>query len=748
MRKTIRSKAISGITAAVMLLTCAMPVAVNAVESPTKENAVKTLETGITIPADKISTENYKDTRFNNPISPDFFCADPTAVEYNGRLYVYGTNDHQQFEIAGPDKDNTYEKIKSLLVFSTDDMVNWTYHGEINVGEIAPWITASWAPSIVSRVESDGKTHFYLYFSNSGIGTGVITSTDPVTGWTDPLGHCFVTSQSPGIDGSDTPFDPGVVIDDNGVGWLAVGGGDQTAAMPDGARIVQLGDDMISFASDFKRIYAPYHFEANELNYINGTYVYTYCSNWADRSNIQWDYDCDAPGGCGMVYMTTKTPLDPDSWQVKGECFKQPGECGFDYSNNHTHMHKFKGKWYMFYHTLTLKHGMGITGAYRSMGVDEVNVDEENVTIEDAGGTKKGVKANGTFDPYKAHSAAELVATAQVDYDVTDPYSPIVIAKQTGSWTAVRGAQFTESEQTDPITEELEQMNIGSIQYNLTVTSVDAPTTITMHPSTLSGVNCDGTVDVTGKGKYTITCDMGGAKGFQNLGYFEASDKTPITFEVDSITLNGKYNIAVAAELTNTREWADGLRNVWNGFSDGDDVYANDSAALRYVKSDDAIELFAVKSAGNVGTDDKLVEKPLAFLANVKGTGSIEVHVDEPTGRLLTSIEFDSPNEFRTVYSEGITEIGGTHDLYFVYSDKDVAMQSWCFMEADEVTETLEGDVNADGKFNIADVVLLQKWLLNVPNTQLANWRAADLCKNSKLNTLDLCLMKHKLING
>ena len=121
----------------------------------------------------------------------------------------------------------------------------------------------------------------------------------------------------------------------------------------------------------------------------------------------------------------------------------------------------------MFYHTLTLKHGMGITGAYRSMGVDEVNVDEENVTIEDAGGTKKGVKANGTFDPYKAHSAAELVATAQVDYDVTDPYSPIVIAKQTGSWTAVRGAQFTESEQTEPITEELEQIKHDSIPVTI-----------------------------------------------------------------------------------------------------------------------------------------------------------------------------------------------------------------------------------------------------------------------------------------
>ena len=33
----------------------------------------------------------------NNPISANVFCADPTALEYNGRLYVYGTNDHQEF---------------------------------------------------------------------------------------------------------------------------------------------------------------------------------------------------------------------------------------------------------------------------------------------------------------------------------------------------------------------------------------------------------------------------------------------------------------------------------------------------------------------------------------------------------------------------------------------------------------------------------------------------------------------------
>ena len=40
---------------------------------------------------------NFKPTGQANPISGCVFCADPTALEYNGRLYVYGSNDHQQF---------------------------------------------------------------------------------------------------------------------------------------------------------------------------------------------------------------------------------------------------------------------------------------------------------------------------------------------------------------------------------------------------------------------------------------------------------------------------------------------------------------------------------------------------------------------------------------------------------------------------------------------------------------------------
>ena len=60
--------------------------------------------------------------------------------------------------------------------------------------------------------------------------------------------------------------------------------------------------------------------------------------------------------------------------------------------------------------------------------------------------------------------------------------------------------------------------------------------------------------------------------------------------------------------------------------------------------------------------------------------------------------------------------------------------------------ETQLGDVNNDGSVTISDAVLLQKWLLSVPNTTLPNWKAADLCKDERLNVFDLCLLKQMLI--
>lgn len=55
-------------------------------------------------------------------------------------------------------------------------------------------------------------------------------------------------------------------------------------------------------------------------------------------------------------------------------------------------------------------------------------------------------------------------------------------------------------------------------------------------------------------------------------------------------------------------------------------------------------------------------------------------------------------------------------------------------------------DVNSDDRFDITDVVTLQKWLLGKPDIVLMNWEAADLCMDGKLDVFDLCLMKQRLV--
>ena len=75
-----------------------------------------------------------------------------------------------------------------------------------------------------------------------------------------------------------------------------------------------------------------------------------------------------------------------------------------------------------------------------------------------------------------------------------------------------------------------------------------------------------------------------------------------------------------------------------------------------------------------------------------------------------------------------------------------VAVKPYGEAPHDPTPDYVSGDVNADGNFDVADVVLLQKWLLAVPDTSLANWKAADLCEDDKLDVFDLCLMRRELL--
>lgn len=379
---------------------------------------------------------------YNNPISTNIFCADPTSIECDGRLYVYGTNDSQQYELKP--QENTYEKIQSLVIFSTDDMVNWRYEGLIDTKSIAPWITASWAPSIVARQEDDGLTHYYLYFSNSGGGVGVITATSPTGPWNDPLGKPLIRNGMPGLTDCPQPFDPGVCIDDDGVGWLAFGGGvakNGTDQFPGTSRIVKLGADMISLDSEIKEIKAPYFFEASELNFINGTYVYTYNTSWEKRT--EWDLEnAEKPNQCSMCYMTSKTPLDTDSWEYHGTYLKNPGDLKMEYGNNHTHLHKYNDQWYILFHSQSLQKRLSINGGFRSLCAYPAEVDESTPAYKNIEASVDGCEQLKPFDPYKRVEAEECFLT---DCTYTEEAELTAMHCDGQAIFAVKGVDFGEA---------------------------------------------------------------------------------------------------------------------------------------------------------------------------------------------------------------------------------------------------------------------------------------------------------------
>ena len=399
---------------------------------------VALVATSIQMNAQEMATD-YKGSTNANPISANVFCADPTALEYNGRLYVYGTNDHQEFIANGKKGDNSYTNIKSIVVFSTDDMVNWTFHGTIDTKKLcsswvsSPWYKSygvSWAPSVTWRHnESNGNDEFFLYFCNSSHGVGVLSAESPIGPWKSPNKQLMIHYDTPGAFpmGSSANFDPGVVVDDNGVGWISFGGlNDNGALLPDNARIVKLKPSMTEVDGSAVRIPAPYHFEANELNVIGGKYVYTYCSHWG-RNQSEWNtyknehnINVNMPGGGTMCYMVSDTPLNSNSWVFKG--YYGPGVAG----NNHSHLQKFQGNYYHIYHDhgsilLDVMKNAGAVdasaGDYRSICVNQATVDEGTATVNPVTLSHSGVKQIKHVNPYEWQEAETMASCGGVEYE-------------------------------------------------------------------------------------------------------------------------------------------------------------------------------------------------------------------------------------------------------------------------------------------------------------------------------------------
>ena len=467
---------------------------------------ITVLTTGLTANAQTLATD-YKGTSNVNPISSCVFCADPTAIDYKGRLYVYGTNDHQQFIKNGKKGSNGYGNIKSLVVFSTDDMVNWTFHGTIDVGKVCGgWCGQSWAPSAVWRTTDKGVDEFFIYFANGGGSVGVIKSTtSPVGPFKSPNSQAMIRHGMAGVDPCNWVFDPGAVIDENGVGWIAFGGGDPQSSgsklWPGNSRIAKLKSSMTAVDGKAVNMPAPYLFEASELNIMDGKFVYTYNTSWSDRndwSKFTKRNGQPAPSTCSMCYMVSDNPLDPESWEYRGEYVANPGSFGFGSGNNHTHLQKFEGNYYLFYHSSMLEQSMK-TGAsgFRSIGVNKATVNESTQKIGKVTMSKTGISAIKKLNPYELQQAETMSTSGGISYEdftnitkVTsintlgnDASKNLQVKMAAGAWTFLRGVDFGE---TGASKFTLNAKGTGTLEIRLASKTAKAAATVDFSSTTIS----------------------------------------------------------------------------------------------------------------------------------------------------------------------------------------------------------------------------------------------------------------------
>ena len=378
---------------------------------------------------------SHKKAGENNPLYTQRFGADPGVMEYGGRLYVYLTGDVIERDSAGNIKENSYSQIRTLYCFSSDDLVNWTDHGRIRVagaGGAAKWASNSWAPCAAHKTV-DGKEKFFLYFCHGGNGIGVLTADSPTGPWRDERGSLLITRSVKNCSDVVWLFDPAVMVDEDGTGYLAFGGGVPAGmdSAPGTARIVRLGADMISLDGDPVRLDVPYMFEDSGINRIGDKYIYSYCSNWQTAGN-----KLGITSGA-IEYMTADDPLGP--YTYAGELFPNQGRFFGLYGNNHHSIACLDGEWYLFYHSRPLEQSLGITGNYRSPQADRISLNADGLPKQ-VRGTMKGLEQLKPFDPYREVPAATM--SRQGGISVPGENGDTWVHGEAGCWLQVSGVDF------------------------------------------------------------------------------------------------------------------------------------------------------------------------------------------------------------------------------------------------------------------------------------------------------------------
>ena len=100
-----------------------------------------------------------------------------------------------------------------------------------------------------------------------------MTADSPIGPFRDPIGKALISRETPNCEEVTWLFDPAVLVDEDGSAYLYVGGGipEGKGANPGTARVVQLGEDMISLIGEPCKLDVPYLFEDSGIHKVGQT---------------------------------------------------------------------------------------------------------------------------------------------------------------------------------------------------------------------------------------------------------------------------------------------------------------------------------------------------------------------------------------------------------------------------------------------------------------------------------------------
>ena len=318
-----------------------------------------------------------------NPIICDRYTPDPAPYVHGDTLYLFV--DHDENKTV-----NNYFTMKDWLLYSTVDMVNWTYRGTpLTSATFSAWAKQDndcWASQCIER---NGKWYWYVTATIKGQaypGIGVAVANSPAGPYHDPIKKPLVQGWF--------KIDPTVMIDDDGQAYLFYGN--------NMLWYTKLNKSMTSISGGEKEVktkdetaFGPYkgynddgtpktNFEeASWIYKKNGKYYLEYAAGGVPE---HWAYSTADKITGPWTYQGKVMGLADNSFTIHGGSVE------------------FKGHHYLFYHNGKLSGGGGYK---RSTCVEEFTPNEDG-SLPFITATTKGVAPLQTLNPYELQEAETI----------------------------------------------------------------------------------------------------------------------------------------------------------------------------------------------------------------------------------------------------------------------------------------------------------------------------------------------------